>query len=150
MNMQQLELVIGEMMKDVEQNTSGADKARLYDLLQQLIQIVGSNHLCKSRQAEVNQATTIASSCFTEGDSFEAELVNMLLIINHFNFTARELDCIKFTMSGLSAKEIARKLDISYRTVELHLEHIKRKLKCNSKLEMIAKLIKFYYQNKGN
>lgn len=51
----------------------------------------------------------------------------------------REAECLADLFDGLSAKEIARKRNISARTVEVHVEHIKLKLKCSAKSEMIKK-----------
>lgn len=51
--------------------------------------------------------------------------------------TKREMDCLRHIKSSLSAKEIARVMDISYRTVESYLENIKNKLQCHKKSEII-------------
>ncbi len=56
---------------------------------------------------------------------------------NHSLFTSRELDCIRFLSSGMSAKGIAEHMNISPRTVEFHIENIKKKLKCNHKSEIV-------------
>ncbi len=45
----------------------------------------------------------------------------------NFTLTARELDCLRLKDHGYSAKEIARLIDISYRTVETYLDNIKIK-----------------------
>ena len=44
-------------------------------------------------------------------------------------------------VKGLSSKEIARVLDISYRTVELHRSRITEKLRVNSLAELIRLVI---------
>jgi DNA-binding CsgD family transcriptional regulator len=54
--------------------------------------------------------------------------------------TKREMQCLKFTLEGKSAKEIANALYISVRTVEIHIENIRRKTQCRTKLEVISKL----------
>jgi two-component system NarL family response regulator len=41
--------------------------------------------------------------------------------------------------SGLSSKEVARKLDISFRTVDAHRRNIKTKLK----VETLAELVRY-------
>lgn len=46
---------------------------------------------------------------------------------NDFTLTLRELECLFYKNMGLTAKEVAQKLNISYRTVETHLENIKIK-----------------------
>lgn len=46
--------------------------------------------------------------------------------------TAREIDCLYYYVSGLSSKESAKKVGISFRTVEKHLENIKLKYQLSS------------------
>jgi DNA-binding NarL/FixJ family response regulator len=43
------------------------------------------------------------------------------------NLTAREREVLTFITDGLSSKEIARIFGISHRTVECHIDHIRRK-----------------------
>jgi DNA-binding CsgD family transcriptional regulator len=50
--------------------------------------------------------------------------------------TRRQLDCIILVLEGFSAKEIAKKLDISPRTVEFHLNHLKSKFKAKNKTHL--------------
>ena len=51
--------------------------------------------------------------------------------------TERERDVLHQVAKGLSSKEIAKALDISYRTVELHRGHIMEKLRVRSAAELI-------------
>ncbi len=53
--------------------------------------------------------------------------------------TTREQVILSYVAQGFSSKEVARKLDISYRTVEAHRRNIKQKLG----LETLAELIKY-------
>lgn len=55
----------------------------------------------------------------------------------------REMDCIKQFLEGKTARQIGHSLHISHRTVEHHLENIKSKLCCSSKLELFKKLQKY-------
>ena len=55
-------------------------------------------------------------------------------------FTARERNCAACLLKGMTAKEIGKFLKISYRTVESHLEHMKSKLSCSTKSQLIAKI----------
>jgi DNA-binding CsgD family transcriptional regulator len=49
----------------------------------------------------------------------------------------RENECLIYLSRGYSSKNIARKLgDVSYRTVEKHIEHIKEKLGCHYKADL--------------
>jgi LuxR family transcriptional regulator, quorum-sensing system regulator SolR len=53
------------------------------------------------------------------------------------NLTTRELECLKLIVKGFSAKMVAKKLNISSRTVERHLENIKAKYHFSSRLQLI-------------
>jgi two-component system response regulator DctR len=55
--------------------------------------------------------------------------------------TDRERDVLDEVVKGLSSKSIARVLDISYRTVELHRSHIMEKLRVRSLAELIRLVI---------
>ena len=55
--------------------------------------------------------------------------------------TERERGVLDEVVKGLSSKEIARVLDISYRTVELHRSHIMEKLRVHSLAELIRLVV---------
>ena len=57
------------------------------------------------------------------------------------SLTERERDVLEHVVQGLSSKSIARVLDISYRTVELHRSHIMEKLRVHSVAELIQLVI---------
>ena len=59
-----------------------------------------------------------------------AEPFNVLTEKQHLIF--------KHILHGLTAKEIAKKLDLSFRTVELHTDNIKKALGAKSKSELIS------------
>lgn len=65
--------------------------------------------------------------CFVEGDQ-------------KITLTKRETDCLREWFKGYPAREIAQKLAISSRTVEVHIVHIKDKLRCDTKSQLIDKL----------
>ena len=52
--------------------------------------------------------------------------------------TARELAVLGVLADGLPAGAIGRRLGISQRTVDKHLEHIYRKLDCNDRLVAVT------------
>ncbi len=60
---------------------------------------------------------------------------------NDVYFTAREYQCLYWILRRVIAPDIARKLDISSRTVETHIENIKRKSNCKTINEVVDKLI---------
>lgn len=55
--------------------------------------------------------------------------------------TKRELECTSYLKKGFSIKEIAQQMEISPRTAEKHIKHIKSKLNCATKSKVIAKLL---------
>lgn len=60
--------------------------------------------------------------------------------------TKREKECLFWLSNGLTAKEIAREMHISHRTVEDHINNIR--LKTN--LQRRSHLIAFFHQKYGN
>jgi DNA-binding CsgD family transcriptional regulator len=57
--------------------------------------------------------------------------------------THREIDCLSYLAKGQTAKQIARNLNLSVRTVETYLTRIKTK----TNLTLRSDLIKFYQDN---
>ena len=57
---------------------------------------------------------------------------------NSFGITARELRVLSLLNQGYSGKEIAKKLSITYRTVDSHKRHIFRKTGTNSWGKLVA------------
>lgn len=53
-------------------------------------------------------------------------------------YTPKELECVYFLLQGYTAKECAKKLQVSHRTVETHYENVKLKLDCHKKLEIVS------------
>jgi len=59
----------------------------------------------------------------------------------------REHECLLFLLWGLSTKDIARRLSLSPRTIESHIERLKCKMNCDSRRTLIAKAIREGYLN---
>lgn len=59
-----------------------------------------------------------------------------------YEITDRESECLDHLVTGKTAKETAKIMDISPRTVEFHINNIKEKMGVKSKLELISKVIK--------
>lgn len=55
--------------------------------------------------------------------------------------TPREQQCLEYTVKGFTAKEIAKELVISPRTVEEYLNQLKIKLKVQTKQQLIQKVL---------
>jgi DNA-binding NarL/FixJ family response regulator len=62
--------------------------------------------------------------------------------------TDRELEIFQLLGSGLSVREIAKRLHVSAKTVEAHRAHIKEKLNFNSSSELLRYAIQFSIQEK--
>lgn len=56
--------------------------------------------------------------------------------------SAREKEVSGFIANGMTCKEIAKELGISYRTVEAHRSKVMKKLGCRNMAEMISKIIR--------
>jgi DNA-binding CsgD family transcriptional regulator len=54
------------------------------------------------------------------------------------SLTERELQVLRLTAHGLSAKEIAKDLNIAPRTVERHIDHIRLKTRTRNRSHMVA------------
>lgn len=55
------------------------------------------------------------------------------------SLSQRQTECLFYLVRGKTAKHILRILGIDYRTVETHIFHIKNKLGCNTKEQLIEK-----------
>ena len=60
-----------------------------------------------------------------------------LLQHNHPKLTPKEQECLYFFKQGMSAKKIAQYMNISHRTVEKHIHHLKTKFNCKSSLALL-------------
>lgn len=50
----------------------------------------------------------------------------------------RQSECLYYLVRGMSAKQIAKILNLSHRTVEDYIESLKNKLNCDAKSELIS------------
>lgn len=57
--------------------------------------------------------------------------------VNGIYLSKQETLCLHYTIEGKTAKEVALIIGLSYRTVESYLAHIKVKLNCRTKSELI-------------
>ncbi len=65
------------------------------------------------------------------------------------SLTKREREILDLAMEGLTSKEIGQRLDISYRTVEIHRAHIMNKTGTSSFME-IARMVLSLARKEGN
>lgn len=74
-------------------------------------------------------------------NDFKIDRYYLFDIFNNTYFTKREMDCLLLFAQGLHAKEIAKILKISFRTVEFYFENIKRKFDCKNRTDLMKKLL---------
>lgn len=57
------------------------------------------------------------------------------------NLTPREREISMHIVNGLTCKEVAKKLAISHRTVEVHRARLMKKLQAKNSAELVSKII---------
>lgn len=72
-------------------------------------------------------------------NEFTKNLKNLKVNNQTIKLTKRESECLNLLLKGYSSKRIARELDISYRTVEIHCDNIRKKTSTNTRLELLLK-----------
>lgn len=61
--------------------------------------------------------------------------------------TNQESLCLFYLLRGKTAREIGQILNRSHRTIEIHIDHIKKKFSCSKKSELIEKAISLGFLN---
>lgn len=64
-------------------------------------------------------------------------MLQPLTLMNAPVLTRREKEILEYVTLGLSAKEVARHIDISPRTVERHVENVRLKLRARNRAHMV-------------
>jgi DNA-binding CsgD family transcriptional regulator len=62
--------------------------------------------------------------------------------IDNILLSEREVECIYWLTKYMTAKQIARQLNLSYRTVQFYIEKIRDKLNCDSWRDVVIKALK--------
>jgi DNA-binding CsgD family transcriptional regulator len=68
--------------------------------------------------------------------------INSYKLDDKVSLSKREFECLFYLVQGRTMKEIARFMNLSFRTIEFHLNNVKRKLNCNKKSQVIDTLLK--------
>ncbi|MDR3478375.1 MAG: LuxR C-terminal-related transcriptional regulator [Gammaproteobacteria bacterium] len=63
---------------------------------------------------------------------------------NIYNLTIRELEVMKYFVSGHTAKEIGKLLSLSYRTIEQHISNTKIKTGCRTRSALTQALLDYF------
>ena len=66
------------------------------------------------------------------------------VIIENAHLSKREIEILYYLTRGKTAKKIAHVVNLSHRTVELHLQNIKRKLNVSCQSELIEKVVDYF------
>lgn len=64
----------------------------------------------------------------------------LVLFGDEYKLTKRERQCLQEVMRGHASKRIAYELNLSTRTVEQHLQSIRKKTHCRTKIDLILKI----------
>ena len=64
-----------------------------------------------------------------------------LIVTSKYKLTKREAEITQLIVNGFTCKEIARKLDLSHRTIEVHKANLMKKLGVRTKAELTSKII---------
>jgi DNA-binding CsgD family transcriptional regulator len=110
-----------------------------YDSTQQLqgvlgISIVLGEHPLASAITRLTEIGLLPKNTSPQNQVLQLNLGNAVL-------TAREQECLEYTVKGFTAKEIAKKLSISPRTVEEYINQVKFKLGVSTKQQLIQKVL---------
>lgn len=106
-----------------------------------------SDILSKLNNNKINIAKLLGTDFYKNSDCLKSKInldklnlfyQKVLSLSKIPKLTLRENDCLRLTLQGLSAREIADNLMISHRTVEYYLDHIKLKFGCSTKYELFS------------
>jgi DNA-binding CsgD family transcriptional regulator len=118
-------------------------KAPWYDEDNQIIGVMGCSIVVG--QHSLSKSLSIVRKLGLMDQQFAAKQTIDDLRINNVCLTRRELQCLKLTVKGYTAKRIAKELAISHRTVEEYLNNIRVKTGASSKAELIEMTVENFY-----
>jgi DNA-binding CsgD family transcriptional regulator len=75
----------------------------------------------------------------SNNNNFNISVTSIVGENSQLRLTPRETEVLNYVIQGLSAKKIARKINISHRTVEKYIENLKFKYNCATKSILIYK-----------
>lgn len=96
-----------------------------------------------SKNASVDELLSAIDSVLSDMEFYGKDVAQLIYdiktacVVEDDLFTNRELEIIKYCAEGLYAKEIAKQLNISTRTVETHKNNIFKKLGFSSSVELV-------------
>lgn len=72
-------------------------------------------------------------------DSINAKYYKIRQIKKRYTLSNRELQCVELILQNKIAKQIANILNLTTRTVETYIDHLRKKLDCRTKNEIVVK-----------
>lgn len=69
-------------------------------------------------------------------------LIHLTALKSSARLTAQEIVCLSYLLQGMPSKHIALRMNLSIRTVEFHLENIRKKFNCRTKVQLISKIMR--------
>jgi len=113
-------------------------KSPWYDEQGEIIGVMGCSivlgqHSLSESLTKITELGVFDANAITPKKNITAEDIT----VNNVHLTPREIQCLRLTVKGYTAKMIARQLDISYRTVEEYLLNVRIKMGASSKSELI-------------
>jgi len=109
------------------------------EFVRNAIEAGASGYILKDTSSE---EVYFAIKSVAKGNTHFSSSISKMLLENPMKadkekLTTREQVILSYVASGLSSKEVARKLDISFRTVDVHRRNIKAKLKIDTLAELV-------------
>lgn len=119
-------------------------KAPWYDDNMQIIGVMGCSIVVGQHSLSESLAIVKKIGLMDNQPASQTALQNVK--VNNVHLTQRELQCLKLTVKGYTAKRIAKELELSHRTVEEYLTNIRVKTGASSKAALIEMTIDNYYE----
>lgn len=112
------------------------------DKAQQLIRITERSKIkVTPEQQDLSQIQQTVKSTQSQRQ-FLKHISQNNLAKNNISLSKRQKDCLYWLLKGKTAAETALILNLSQRTVESYINHIKIKFQCSTKSELIVKALK--------
>jgi PAS domain S-box-containing protein len=71
------------------------------------------------------------------------------MLLSNFAFTnlsVRQSECLYYLVRGMTAKQIAKTLHLSHRTIEFYLDNLKVKFQCKTRSELVSKAFEMGFE----
>lgn len=113
--------------------------------LEKAYQLIMLSEKCRIHILPENQdlANLIGSEDSQLDGLFSRNFLEANIIEESIKLSKRQKECLYWLLRGKTASEIAEVLQLSRRTIETYINHIKVKFHCNSKTELVVKGLKF-------